>query len=808
MNIQLTLRAKLLLGFGTITLLVMLMAGIIFISSGNVDRYFDRLADKKFPLSTSLQSLTTHLSTSLSALRGQIILGGDPIEKQKFLAQQDVSLANITAEQKKIRRLLVESELPTSNLNELDNKITELLVAFKEVSDIANEPANIPALQILVEQAMPLADQMLVELQKIAELESEEDADEDRKELFINISGSRATFATAVGNLRAYLLTQDAEYQSRFNTQWLTNADHFEVIIDDYEEYLSEDQFVHWEKYSELREQFAPLTINIFELYERDDNNIANYLLATKIEPLIGEIEVVLQEQSARARQSVKDSQVSLTEAQKELVWKILVVSLVVIVISIIISVTISRYLDSNIQELMERSFAISAGDLVIEKEIELQDAGNEFERLEASFNSMARALSSMIKIVKTRSYQSKSSAQYVASLADQIQRSADKEKQNSDEISEALQLFNEIQQDSQNIIQQAQEELSDSIELANSGSKATIQNLREMDKSVETVELASTKVASLKKATDKISDVTSSINEIADQINLISLNAAIEAARAGEHGRGFAVVAEEVRNLAQRTSNSTTEIKKVIDELGKIVGEVQSGITEIVSQVDKSKQSSIESDQALQTMMQSMDKVVQENHTLVNHADKQSAGLESLRDKIDQLLQSLHQNSRQAKMVNGISERLNQAVESVNYSLSHFQFEEISAAKQCKDLVFECQIKTRVLAGDHVFDAISNRLATDMVEVHLDDADMSDFATVKNNSEFNIELFIPNDSTKAFMQQKPLLLKAKLLSVNSNNKRLISYNVISAPGEYISFITSLRAAMPAGFDAKGKTNC
>lgn len=797
MNSRITLRAKLLLGFGTVILLVILMTAIILASNRTVERSVNVLMDTKLPLLVSLSTLESHLNKSLAALRGQIILGGDSTEKTKFVKQQQQAFLDITTEVAKSRQLLLEQEVPLDIMSRLEDKLAQAQNGFVQISNIANSPENIPALKILVEQAMPLAQEMLLELQTISELEADEEADEDRKELFINITGSRATFATAVGNLRAFLLTKDNKYQLQFNTQWLLNADHFEVIIDEYEEYLTEEQLTHWEGYSLAREKFAPLTITIFQLYEKPDANVANFLLATEIEPLIAEISDLLIAQNARVTQLVNKAQAGLASEQQSSQTKIILVSAVVILISVVISFAISRFLDQNIQLMMERSFSFSAGNLMIEQDIELQEARNEFERLEASFNSMAQSLSSMIKVVISRSYQSKAAAQYVASLAEQIQHSSEREKRNSDEITEALDLFKDIQNDSQEIVHDAQSELASSIKLAQSGSKATQSNLEEMDKSVAAVEKASEKAETLRVATQKIADVIGTINDVADQTNLISLNAAIEAARAGEHGRGFAVVAEEVRSLALRTSNSTLEIKKVIDELEDIVTQVQQGISDIVAKVNDGKQRSIESDQALRTMMVSMDKVVNQNHTLVAHSDNQTAELQNLQSKLRQMLMSLEKNANKASLVNTISDSLNDAVEAVNYSLSHFEFERNKNA----ELVYQCRVKSLLIIDEHEFETMSEILTEELVLFRLDDVIPSNIA--KGQSCY-IDLFPPQPTSDAFKSQQPIRLPVQFSGAQQfQQTSCLAFTITNKEPRYLAFLDDLSIKMPAQMIAK-----
>ncbi|OOH82081.1 methyl-accepting chemotaxis protein [Leptospirillum ferriphilum] len=130
-------------------------------------------------------------------------------------------------------------------------------------------------------------------------------------------------------------------------------------------------------------------------------------------------------------------------------------------------------------------------------------------------------------------------------------------------------------------IASQLGKDVGQALNQAQSGSQI-VHSVLESVKSIagEIQELAQ-RIHSLKGASDKIGSIAETITEIADQTNLLSLNAAIEAARAGEQGRGFAVVAEEVRKLAQTTSQATAEIRKAIED-------IQSLVTETVEEINK----------------------------------------------------------------------------------------------------------------------------------------------------------------------------------------------------------------------------
>ncbi len=176
-----------------------------------------------------------------------------------------------------------------------------------------------------------------------------------------------------------------------------------------------------------------------------------------------------------------------------------------------------------------------------------------------------------------------------VGKTASETKTISEKTLANANEISKSAHLQTKMVQESKDLVTKVEKEIDLSEQLAIQTTEDTKENLdvltqmsSSLNKVVDAIYLASeeevgmsTRINSLANETLKIKDVLEMIKDIADQTNLLALNAAIEAARAGEHGRGFAVVADEVRKLAERTQKSLTEIDATISVVVQSVGDV-----------------------------------------------------------------------------------------------------------------------------------------------------------------------------------------------------------------------------------------
>ncbi|KPX11728.1 Histidine kinase, HAMP region: chemotaxis sensory transducer [Pseudomonas syringae pv. coryli] len=255
--------------------------------------------------------------------------------------------------------------------------------------------------------------------------------------------------------------------------------------------------------------------------------------------------------------------------------------SLLAMIIAVVSAIWLLRSKLRPLSELVRQADALGAGDLSVRLNVTSND---EIGQLSGSFNKMSEALSSMVAHIRTAAQEVSSRANALSGLSGGAFEGME---QQSGEITSMAGAVEEFSATSMNIA----DNMGNTERLAQENAQQTRIGRTSMEEASSSLQQIATSLSSTAKVIDtlgqrsqEIGSIVGVITSIADQTNLLALNAAIEAARAGEQGRGFAVVADEVRSLASRTREATDEISGMIasiqQETGNAISTMQQGNT------------------------------------------------------------------------------------------------------------------------------------------------------------------------------------------------------------------------------------
>ena len=349
---------------------------------------------------------------------------------------------------------------------------------------------------------------------------------------------------------------------------------------------------------------------------------------------------------------------------------------LVVILILIMLANVITRRLIYATRIAQQ----IAEGDL--NASVKYGEAGDETGRLLGSIRTMVEKLRSLIGQVRSSGLQLMSTVTMLHSSSEVQQRMVGDFGESSVEIAASIRQISATAQELVKTMSSVSKAADEATELAKSGSSHLYSMEARMEQLGKSTDSISDKLTIIKAKTDNINTVVMTITKVAEQTNLLSLNASIEAEKAGEHGLGFAVVAREVRRLADHTAVATLDIKRIVldmhsavsagvMEMDKFAQEVRSGVEEVKSV----------SEQVLQ-IIQHVQDFVPQFQSITEGMASQSEGAEQISEALTQLSEAAKVADTSVKETSQAADLLHGAVQALNKEIGQFKLDNDTGAR------------------------------------------------------------------------------------------------------------------------------
>ncbi len=317
--------------------------------------------------------------------------------------------------------------------------------------------------------------------------------------------------------------------------------------------------------------------------------------------------------------------------------------SALALLVGLVAAWVITRLIVAPLRSVMQVAQRIAAGDLSATVEVNRRD---EIGQLMQSMQQMGAGLSAIVSGLQAGIEQLASSAQSLSAVTEQTNLEVSSQKEETEQVATAMNQMTATVHDVARNAEEAALAAQTADDKVESGQQVVRQSMARIEQLADSATSASSSIESLSAEIQNIGTVLEVIKSVAEQTNLLALNAAIEAARAGEQGRGFAVVADEVRALARRTQQSTEEIERLVSALRSAAYSSVQQIQNSGELVKLAVSDALQTESALGSIAAAVSLIQQMNQQIAAAAEEQSSVAEEINRSVTSIRASADQSS------------------------------------------------------------------------------------------------------------------------------------------------------------------
>lgn len=450
------------------------------------------------------------------------------------------------------------------------------------------------------------------------------------------------------------------------------NSD-FQAMVKSQQNYLLQPNEENLKLFNRAMGSFESMS-NVYamlDLYEKEiEQYKSTFARVSELSQQLGSVEQQLMSSKAQLTQLIAaitqelagtsmQYQQSAERASEQTQWSVLAACSVLAIFTVAIFVMQSTSLTKSLTRIRKVLHGLSAGDLS-QRMTMTKNPNDEFNQLASSINESCENLGGLVHGVQE-------SSQALSGNAAELNQGLDRLAHHQSEVLGQTQLLASATEEVSVTTQEVSNSLEFVAEISRSSTHAAAEGAKVIGSAIGSLEevgailtSAAGHIQQLEEASSKVDSVMEIINGIAEQTNLLALNAAIEAARAGEQGRGFAVVADEVRSLAVRTVDAVTEISDTIDTMKKESAEVIQYIGQSESSMTAGRERGQEAMDALEQITEKADQAAHQTEVIFSSIKELATTSQSMADNMTQIssaMKELEQNNEQLKSVSGVVE-------------------------------------------------------------------------------------------------------------------------------------------------------